>query len=347
MINKNQVFIIAEAGSNWRIGTSIRDIQMAKKLIDVAHEAGANAVKFQTYRAESVYVPNAGESNYLSKKGEKKSINEIFKDLSMPYEMIPQLSDYCKKKDIQFMSTVFSIEDAKAVDPYVDIHKIASYEITHSRLIDFIAKTRKPLILSTGAATENEIEWAINHFRQNGGKEISLLQTTAKYPAPLSTLNLKVIPSLKNHFNVPVGLSDHSTNPIMGPIIAVALGASIIEKHFTLSKELPGPDHSFALTPDQLKTMVKAIRESETCLGIGKKIVQNEEKELRDFAQRGLQSIKSIKKGEILREGVNIDILRPGKQKKGLHPMYLTKIEGKKATRDIDLGEGIMNGDFE
>jgi len=347
MINKNQVFIIAEAGSNWRIGTSIRDIQMAKKLIDVAHEAGANAVKFQTYRAESVYVPNAGESNYLSKKGEKKSINEIFKDLSMPYEMIPQLSDYCKKKDIQFMSTVFSIEDAKAVDPYVDIHKIASYEITHSRLIEFIAKTRKPLILSTGAATEDEIEWAINHFRQNGGKEISLLQTTAKYPAPLSTLNLKVIPSLKNHFNVPVGLSDHSTNPIMGPIIAVALGASIIEKHFTLSKELPGPDHSFALTPDQLKTMVKAIRESETCLGIGKKIVQNEEKELRDFAQRGLQSIKSIKKGEVLREGVNIDILRPGKQKKGLHPMYLTKIEGKKATRDIDLGEGIMNGDFE
>jgi len=347
MINKNQVFIIAEAGSNWRIGTSIRDIQMAKKLIDVAHEAGANAVKFQTYRAESVYVPNAGESNYLSKKGEKKSINEIFKDLSMPYEMIPQLSDYCKKKDIQFMSTVFSIEDAKAVDPYVDIHKIASYEITHSRLIEFIAKTRKPLILSTGAATEDEIEWAINHFHQNGGKEISLLQTTAKYPAPLSTLNLKVIPSLKNHFNVPVGLSDHSTNPIMGPIIAVALGASIIEKHFTLSKELPGPDHSFALTPDQLKTMVKAIRESETCLGIGKKIVQNEEKELRDFAQRGLQSIKSIKKEEILREGVNIDILRPGKQKKGLHPMYLTKIEGKKATRDIDLGEGIMNGDFE
>jgi N-acetylneuraminate synthase len=344
---KKHVFIIAEAGSNWRCGTPTRDIKMAKSFIDVAAEAGADAVKFQTYKPETVYVPNAGESDYLSEAGIKKSIIEIFKDLSMPYEMIPQLAEYCEKQNIQFMSTPFSVADAKAVDPYVKTHKIASYEISHIRLIEFIAKTGKPVILSTGGATYEDIEWAINHFYKNGGKTISLMQCTAKYPAPLSTLNLKVIPDLINRFNIPVGLSDHSRDPITGPVGAVALGAEIIEKHFTLHNKLPGPDHSFAITPDELKQMVKAIRQIEQALGSGKKEIQTQERELREYAQRSIQAIKEIKKGDVLSEGRNIDILRPGKQKHGLHPKHLIKIEGKKATRNISLGDGIEEGDYE
>ena len=346
MVNK-RVFIIAEAGSNWRMGTKQKDLKMAKTLINIAFEAGADAVKFQTYRADTVYVPNAGESDYLSEAGIKEPIIEIFNDLSMPYDMIPDLYDHCKKCGIKFMSTPFSIEDAKALDPYVEIHKIASYEITHSRLIEFIAKTGKPLILSTGAATYDDIEWAVNYFYEKGGNQISLLQTTAKYPAPLSTLNLKTIPNLIKRFNVPVGLSDHSTDPVIGPVAAVALGATIIEKHFTLNKQLPGPDHSFALTPDQLKAMVKAIRNCEESLGGGEKIIQQEEIELKKFAQRSVQAIKPIKKGDTLNEGVNIAILRPGKQKQGLHPKFLPEIENKKAKRSIALGDGITINDYE
>lgn len=342
-----RVFIIAEAGSNWRCGTLVRDIEMAKSLINVATEAGADAVKFQTYKAETVYVPNAGDSDYLSGEGIKESITEIFRDLSMPYEMIPQLAKYCQKQNIQFMSTPFSIADAKAVDPYVAIHKIASYEISHARLIEFLAKTGKPIILSTGGATYEDIEWALNHFYKNGGKVISLMQCTAKYPAPLSALNLKVIPDLINRFNISVGLSDHSRDPIIGPIGAVALGATIIEKHFTLHNKLPGPDHSFAVTPDELKQMVRAIRQIEQALGSGNKVIQREERELREYAQRSVQAIKEIKKFDVLSVGKNIDILRPGKQKHGLHPKYLTEIEGNKATRDISLGDGIQKSDYE
>jgi sialic acid synthase SpsE len=345
--NNNKTFIIAEAGSNWRCGTPARDINMAKSLIDVALEAGADAVKFQTYKAKTVYVSNAGDSDYLSEAGIKEPITEIFKDLSMPYEMIPKFAEYCQKQNIQFMSTPFSIADAKAIDPHVKMHKIASYEISHIRLIEFIAKTGKPVILSTGGATYEDIEWAINHFYRNGGKEISLMQCTAKYPAPLSTLNLKVIPELINRFNVPVGLSDHSRDHIIGPVGAVALGATIIEKHFTLHNKLPGPDHSFAITPDELKQMVKAIRQIEQASGSGKKEVQKEERELREYAQRSVQAIREIKKSDVLSEGKNIDVLRSGKQKQGLHPKDLAEIEGKKATRDISLGDGIQKSDYE
>lgn len=346
-MKNNRVFIIAEAGSNWRMGTDARDIKMARTLIDIAHESGADAIKFQTYKTETVYVSNAGYSNYLAQSKIKEPITEIFKDLSMPYEMIPQLYDHCKKYGIDFMSTPFSVQDAQAINPYVKTHKIASYEITHSRLIEFIAKTKKPLILSTGAATKEEIQWAMDHFYKNGGKQLSLMQVTAKYPAPIFTLNLKVIPNLMKQFNVQVGLSDHSTDPVIGPVGAVALGATIIEKHFTLSKRLPGPDHAFALTPEELKTMVRAIRDCEASLGTGKKIVQKQEIELRRFAQRSIQAIKPIKKGQILKEDVNVAILRPGKQKQGVHPKFLDKMINKKAKRNITLGQGITNIDYE
>jgi N-acetylneuraminate synthase len=256
------------------------------------------------------------------------------------------LADYSRKCAIKFLSSVFSIEDARAVDPYVPMHKIASYEITHSRLIEFVAGTGKPLILSTGAATYDDIKWSLEHFYKYGGKQVTLMQTTAKYPAPLSALNLKAIPTLAKRFGVPVGLSDHSREPLIGPVAAVALGAVAIEKHFTLHNSLPGPDHAFALTPNELREMVKAIRDAEQALGNGEKVVLPEEQELRNYAQRGIQAIKTIKKGEVFHEGVNLDILRPGKQKKGVHPKFLPKIEGRRSRRTILAGEGIRETDY-
>jgi len=345
-MSSHSTFIIAEAGSNWRMGTKIRDLSMAKSLIDVAVDCKCDAIKFQTYKPETTYVSNAGKSDYLSNLGINESITKIFQDLAMPYEMIPELAGYCKMQKIEFMSTPFSVDDAKAIDPFVLRHKIASFEISHLRLIEFLASTKKPLILSTGASTLEEIEWAINHYRKNGGKEISLLHTISKYPAPISLLNLKIINELQKKFNVPVGFSDHSRDPIIGPVIAVAYGGTIIEKHFTLNNKLPGPDHSFALTPNELKKMVQAIRDCELALGSNKKNILPEELELREFAHRGIQVIKEIKKNDIFKEGINIEILRPGKQKQGIHPKNIEKLEGKKSKRDISEGEGICQGDW-
>lgn len=339
-------FIIAEAGSNWRMGTSARDYAMGKALIDVAVEAGADAVKFQTYRPETVYVANAGESDYLAEAGIKQNIREIFADLAMPYELVDSLAAYCQQQGILFMSSPFSVQDFQAVDPHVLIHKIASYEISHIRLLESAAKSGKPLVLSTGASNQGDIRFAVDYFYEMGGKELILMQCTSKYPAPLDTIALKVIPTLKATYNVPVGLSDHSQDPVIAPVGAVALGASVIEKHYTLDKRLPGPDHAFALNPDELKRLVRAVRDMEQALGTAEKFVQHAEEELYSFARRVVQATQPIQQGDILREGVNIDILRPGKQNPGLHPRFILEIEGKKATRDIPLGDGIRQGDY-
>ena len=343
---RKPVYIIAEAGSNWRMGTYSRDLEMAKALIDVASESGADAIKFQTYKAESVYAKGAGSASYLVKRGLLNSIEQIFKDHSMPYEMIPEIASYCKSRGIEFMSTPFSVSDAEAINPYVRVHKVASYEISHVRLIEYIAKTGKPLILSTGASAYEDIEWAINYFYQAGGKDISLLQNTAKYPADFDLMNLNVILDLIQRYHIAVGLSDHSRDPLVAPVCAVALGATIIEKHFTLNNRLPGPDHAFALTPCELKSMVLSIRNAECALGTPLKNVQEDEQELRRFARRSIQATKAINANEIMAEGVNIDILRPGNNSQGLHPKFILRINGKSATRDIQAGEGIQSGDY-
>ncbi len=266
----------------------------------------------------------------------------------MPYEMIPPLgAEYCEKNNIEFMASAFSKNDFLAIDPYVKRHKIASYEIGHIRLIEMIARTGKPTFLSTGAATKEEIDWAFQAYHDFGGRDLTLLQCTAKYPAEAESMNLRSILWLKERYKCPVGLSDHSRHPIAAPVAAVALGAQAIEKHFTLHSELPGPDHAFALTPHELKEMVSAVRRTELMLGSWVKTIHSSEEELRGFARRGIQALCNIQKGDVLREGVNIDILRPGQQPIGIYPKFITKIEGKKATRAIPLGTGIQFGDWE
>lgn len=338
-------YIIAEAGSNWRMGTPARDRAMARALIDVAAEAGADAVKFQTYRPETVYVGNAGASNYLADAGIKDDISAIFADLAMPYEMLPELASYCRDRNLDFMSTGFSPADFQAIDPHVRVHKIASYEISHPHLLTLAAKSGKPLVLSTGASTEDDIAWAVETFRAAGGRDLCLLQCTAKYPAPVGSLNLRAIPWLRHRFGVAAGLSDHSAEPTVSAVAAVALGARVIEKHYTLDKRLPGPDHAFAITPVELKALVRDVRLAEQALGDGLKRVLAEEQELAAFARRGLQATRAIAPGETLREGENFAILRPGQQRLGAHPRHLSRFEGRSATRAIAAGEGLQIGD--
>ena len=335
------VFVIAEAGSNWKCGTYEEDLEQAKKLIKVAAKSGADAVKFQTYKPETIYVEDAGVSNYLSEHGIKENINEIFENLSMPYEMIPELRKYCDRQNIIFMSTPFSVQDAKEVDPFVEIHKVASFEINHIRLLEFLARTKKPIIVSTGASTYDEIDFAVELIKKNGNENISLLQCTSKYPCPIEALNLGTIPEMDNRYKLSIGLSDHSIEPSIGPVSAIALGAKIIEKHFTLDKNLPGPDHPFALNPEELKDMIKAIRDAEKAIGSGKKEILKEEQELRQFATRSIQAIQDIKKRDILEEGVNFEILRPGNRKRGLEARFLTLVNGKKSKEDVQKGDGI------
>lgn len=337
----SKVFIIAEAGSNWKVGSYNADLKRAKKLIQIAAQSGADAIKFQVFRASTVYVPNAGNSDYLEKSGIKKSINKIFQKSEMPYGMLPEISDCCKKQNIEFMATAFSVEDAREINKYVKTHKVASYEINHIRLLEYLARTKKPIILSTGASNYDEIDFAVNLLKKLKVKKYALLQCTAKYPAPLESLNLDTIPQMRQKYKVPVGLSDHSTDPVIGPLVAVALGATIIEKHFTLDKNLSGPDHKFALDPPELKRMIQSIRDAQKSFGDGKKRILDVEKELRDFAVRSIQAIKDIKKGDKFVEGYNIDILRPGKRSRGAEARFLPKIIGKTSNKPIKLGNGV------
>lgn len=343
---KNGVTIIAEAGSNWRAGTPTRDKSMALALIDIAAESGADFIKFQTYKAETVYVENAGNSSYLKDKGINENIRDIFSDLEMPYELISELSAYCKKKGIGFMSTPFSIADFHAIDPYVQMHKIASYEIGHSQLIKAAATSNKPLILSTGACDISEIDWAVDTFHSLGGEQLCLLQCTAKYPAPISSLNLNVITWLKSRYRCCVGLSDHSRDPLIAPLAATALGAKVIEKHFTIDNRLPGPDHAFAILPKELADMVRSIRRVEQSLGDGVKCIQDVEKELALFAKRGIQAIRDIKIGDKFEKEKNIAILRPGERQLGAHPRYFDELDGCRSNREIKLGDGVVFGDW-
>jgi len=342
---RRRVYVIAEAGSNWRMGTSKRDQAMARALIDVAVDAGADAVKFQTYKPETVYVANAGRSGYLSDGGIKEDIRDIFADLSMPYEMVPDLVEYCRKRKIDFLSTPFSPADFAAIDPYVPFHKIASYEISHIHLIRLAAHSGKPLLLSTGASVEDDIAWAVDKFHAEGGRDLCLLQCTAKYPAPMSSLNLRAIPWLRQRFGVPAGLSDHSREPAIAPVAAVALGARVIEKHYTLDNRLPGPDHSFALTATELARMVREVRIAEETLGDGIKAVLPAERELAAYARRGVQATKPIAAGEVLRESENFSVLRPGQQVLGAYPRHIDHIQGRKTVRSISMGEGISLDD--
>jgi sialic acid synthase SpsE len=343
----NPVFIVGEAGSNWRAGELGGDEERAYALIDAAAEAGCDAVKFQVFRAATVYAPGAGQSDYLADAGIRDDITKILAALEMPYEMLAGLAGRARGRGLEFMATAFSPADAAAVDQFVNVHKIASYEINHLRLLEYLISTRKPLIISTGGGTMADVERALDLVVAQARVPVALLQCTAAYPAPPDAVNLRAITRLAEMFGVTVGLSDHSQDPVAAPAAAVALGAKVVEKHFTLDRTLPGPDHAYAVEPDELAAMVRAIRLVERMLGTGEKEVQPAEEELARYGVRGIQATRDVAAGEILKEGENVDILRPGKNRLGMNPFEISRVEGRRARRDIPAGDGVREEDFD
>jgi len=334
-IGKNQpVYIIAEAGSNHN-----GNLKMALALIDAAAAAKADAVKFQLFKADKLYPKNAKTAKYLAKR--YKNIHELVKAMEMPEEWLEKLARYCRKKKIEFLCTPFDERSADLLEKInIAAYKIASSECNHVKLIEHIAKKNKPVILSTGITEIKEIKESVKIVRKFHDKLI-LLHTIVNYPAKIEDANLNYIKYMAEEFKCPCGLSDHSFDPIILPVTLAALGGNIIEKHFTLDRNLPGPDHKFSLEPAELKAMVKAIRQVELAMVFRKNKILKSEQEFVKVSKRSVQAIKSIKKGEEFTE-LNIAILRPGKGLiRGLEPKYYDSILGKIASNNIKEGQGI------
>lgn len=318
-------YIIAEAGSNHN-----RDLQLAFQLIDVAVEADADAVKFQTFSAETIASKADNEFTRIDFAG-AKSLFELYKKLELPREWQKELFSYAKEKGITFLSTPF---DEKAVDELfhigVNAFKIASFEITHFPLLRHVAQANKPVLLSTGMAVLGEIEEAIAVLNDAGCNEIGLFHCGIGYPVNPEQVNLRAMDTIKQAFQCPVGYSDHTLG-IGVPVAAVAIGASMIEKHFTLDNDLAGPDHGFALEPDELKLMVESIRIAEHAMGSYCKGPNPSEMEHKKKGRRSLHARITIPKGTIITEDM-VSVLRPGI---GLHPRNMDIVIGKRAVRDI------------
>lgn len=337
-LDAGRCYVIAEAGSN-----HCGDRRIAERLIDVAADAGADAVKFQLFSADRLYPPGAGVADYL---GIAQSIEEIIRAVELPVDWLPALAERARRREFDFLAAPFDEGAADALEPYVPAYKIASYELTHEPLLRHAASKGKPLIISTGAATLDEVREGVRIAREAGAPSVMVLQCTARYPAPLDSLNLGAIVEMREELGVPVGLSDHSREPLVAPIAAIALGASAIEKHFTLGNALPGPDHPFALEPDELERMVVAIRDTERALGSGSKEVQPEEEELRSFARRSVFALRDIGSGETI-DDRSIAVLRTGKRPPGLPPSAYPSLLGRRAARTITANTAIGDDDVE
>jgi N-acetylneuraminate synthase len=326
-------YVIAEAGSNHD-----RKLAQALKLIDVAVEAGADAVKFQTYSAEELYSRRTPTMSYLKKEKLTKdgeSVWQLIKRIEMPREWHTELAAYCREKRVHFLSTPF---DLKAVDQLEAVdcpaYKIASYEVLHLPLLKRVAETRKPVILSTGMASLGDIETALETLQTHGATQVVLLHCAINYPPRFEDVNLRAMTTMRQAFQRPVGFSDHTTG-ITVDIAAVALGATVIEKHYTLDRKLPGPDHAFAIEPDELRAMVKGIRECEAALGSAIKGRTAAEEEMYRLGRRSLVAATAIRKGTRITADM-IAVKRPGF---GIPTTMMDVVLGRTAQRDIEEDE--------
>lgn len=325
-----RITIIAEAGVNHN-----GDLETAKKLVKTAKECGADIVKFQTFHVEKLVSGYAEMAGYQKVNlGIEESQKEMLAKLALSQDTFVMLSDYCREIGIRFLSTPFDIDSVRFLDALQDMWKIPSGEITNYPYLVEIAKTGKEIILSTGMSTLNEVWEAVNVLRQNGAGKITLLHCTTEYPAPMRDVNLKAMETLKESFGCEVGYSDH-TPGIEIAVAAAAMGAAVIEKHFTLDKNMNGPDHKASLEPEELKAMVMAVRNVEAAMGDGKKMASDLEKENIAAARKSIVAKKTIKKGEPFTED-NLTTKRPGT---GISPMCWNKVIGSKAARDFEEDE--------
>jgi pseudaminic acid synthase len=324
------VFIVAELSGN-----HLQDFDLAVRTIRAMKESGADAVKLQTYTADTITI-DSNQEYFRIEQGTiwaGKTLHQLYREAFTPWDWQPKLKDLAEKLGLVFFSTPF---DKTAVDFLenlrVPVHKIASFEINDIPLVEYAASKGKPMILSTGIATLDDIREAVDACRRAGNDRIALLKCTSAYPAPLEEVNLRTLPDMADKFGTVVGISDHTLG-ISVPIASVALGAKIIEKHFILDRKLGGPDAAFSLEPAEFAQMVRAVREVETALGtvtykLSEKVRQN-----RVFA-RSLFAVKDIRAGEPFTEE-NVRSIRPGY---GLAPKHLSRVLGRKAKSDIKRG---------
>jgi N,N'-diacetyllegionaminate synthase len=323
-------YVIAEAGSNHN-----RDLGIARKLIDVAAEAGVDAVKFQTYSGRTLYSTKTPRFDFLDDELAAKPAHELLDEIALPREWQPILAEHCRERGVEFMSSPFdrqAVDELDALD--VGAFKIASFELVDLPFIRYAAARRRPLILSTGMASLGEIEEAVVAAREAGTAEIALLQCASLYPAPAHVMNLRSIPVMQAAFGVPVGLSDH-TNGTHAAVAAVALGACIVEKHYTLDRTMRGPDHPFAAEPQELRDLVTHIRDTEAALGDGVKRGPSPEEaeEMYAKARRSVVAAVSIPKGSVIATDM-LTVKRPGH---GVKPKHIELLVGRVAR--VDIGE--------
>ena len=335
----SKTYIIAEIGIN-----HCGNIKIAKKLIDVAKNSGANAVKFQTYITEKLVSQNSKLMPY-QKKNIKKKISqfEMLKKCELNFDQHLKLLKYCKLKKIDFISTPYDINSAKLLIKLKNkIIKIASTDITNVQLIRYLLSKKKKIILSSGATGIKDLEILFRLIKKKYSiKNISLLHCISYYPAPMQLLNLNVIKNLKYKFKIKVGFSDHSLSLTSGAF-AVILGAQIVEKHITLNKNFFGPDHKASLLPKELKSYINNIRDAENCLGDGIKKVESIEKKTKKSMQKSLITIKNLKKGEKITYN-KLSSMRPAT---GISPLYIDKIINKKINKQKKSGNIIYWKDF-
>lgn len=326
-------FIIAEAGVNHN-----GDINLAFELVEKAKEAGADCVKFQTFVTDEETSKHAEKAEYQKiTSGSTETQYEMSKRLELSFEQFIEIKKHCDRIGITFLSTAFDFSSIKFLNKIeMPFWKIPSSEVTNLPYLEEIGKTKKSVVLSTGMSSMQEIDDAIEILRKSGTPSITLLHCTTEYPAPLDEVNLNAMITLKNYFNVEVGYSDH-TDGIAVPIAAVALGASIIEKHFTLDKSLPGPDHKASLNPKELKLMIEEIRKVELSLGDGIKTPTPSELKNMKVARKSIVAKTRINKGDLFTVN-NITVKRPGT---GISPMRWYQILGMRALRNFDEDEEI------
>ena len=324
------VYIIAEAGVNHN-----GDINLAYQLVDAAKAAGVDCIKFQTFKSENLVSHTAQKAEYQKAATGDSSQQDMLKQLELSFGEFVSLKEYCDRKGIFFLSTPFDFESIEFLN-FIEMPfwKIPSGEVTNYPYLVALAKTGKPVVMSTGMCEMQEIEDAIAVLRENGASDIKLLHCNTEYPTPYEDVNLRAMKTLRDAFGVEVGYSDH-TKGIEVPIAAVAMGAAVIEKHFTLDRNMEGPDHKASLEPQELKQMVDSIRHIEAALGSGDKRPSPSEKKNMAVARKSIVAAKRIKAGDILTEE-NITVKRPGN---GICPMRWKEVLGTRAVRDFEEDE--------
>ncbi|MBE5924466.1 MAG: N-acetylneuraminate synthase [Lachnospiraceae bacterium] len=325
------VYIIAEAGVNHN-----GDIDIALQMIDKAKECGVDCIKFQTFKTEKLVTKDAKKAEYQVLNTENADSQfSMLKALELSFEDFKILKEHCDEVGIDFMSTPFDMESVDVLEKLgVKEYKMSSGDITNKQLLEYVASKNKPMIISTGMCDMDEVKEAVGWIENMGNKDITLLHCTSNYPAPYEEVNMLSMLTLKNAFPYPVGYSDHTKGVII-PITAVAMGAKVIEKHFTLDKNMKGPDHKASLDVAELKDMVDAIRIVEVSKGDGIKAPAKSELSTRSVARKSIVAKAAKRKGDVLTSD-DITIKRPGD---GIPPKYMDEIIGKELVRDIAQDE--------